>query len=377
MGRDRSIASLGTDAAGDPVGQRRGGSPLVLAAVLVGVVTATVLAVALVLPAPRVAPPAVAALTGPKGSCNGSPKLCDKRLDEVAFASTHNSYAASDEPGWLFPNQRFGIERQLRDGIRGLLVDVHYGQRDPRSGLVRTDLEAEGSDRNKVKRELSPQALRTADRLAGRAGVVGTSAGNPRAYMCHTLCELGSEPLDEQFSIIKRFLDAHPGEVIVMFVEPYVPVAEVERSLERTDLLGQVAEPQRDEPLPTLGQLVRANTRLVILAEEDGGARPWYLPGFSFAQDTPLGATDGSELRCERFRGTADSPLFLMNHWIDTFPPSPSRNERIGGRVLRQRLDRCQRERRLTPNLIAVDFYERTGVVGIAHRRNERVATGP
>jgi uncharacterized membrane protein HdeD (DUF308 family) len=357
-------------------GERDAVSPLLLAVLVAGVAAAVVVAVVLILPAPPVAPPPAVAVTGPAGGCNGSRSLCARRLDEVAFPATHNSYAAADEPGWLFPNQRFGIERQLRDGIRGLLVDIHYGERDPRSGIVRTDLEAEGSDRNKVKRELSPMALRTAERLAGRAGL-GATTGNPEPYMCHTLCELGAEPLDEQFKLIKDFLDAHRGEVVVMFVEPYVPVAEIERSLRRTGLLDQAAELQRDEPLPTLGDLVRANTRLVILAEKDGGSRAWYLPGFSFAQDTPLGATNAAELRCDRFRGTPDSPLFLVNHWIDTFPPSVSRNQRIGGRVLRRRLDRCARERRLTPNLIAVDFYERTGVVGIAQRRNRRAATAP
>ena len=342
--------------------------PLLLVGIVVGVLAVTVIALALVLPAPRVAPAAVA---GPVGGCNGSTALCDRRLNEVAFASTHNSYAASDEPGWLFPNQRFGIERQLRDGIRGFLIDVHYGVRDPETGLVRTDLDAEGSSRNKVAKQLSPRALRTADRLAGRAGV-GQGEGRPRPYLCHTLCELGSEPLDEQLELFRRFLDANPGEVVVLFVEPYVPVGEFERALERTDLLGEAAELQRDEPLPTLGQLIRARTRLVILSEEDGGSRAWYLPGFSFAQDTPLGATRPSEFSCARYRGSADSPLFLLNHWIDTFPPSPSRNTRAGGSVLRERLRRCQRERQLTPNLIAVDFYERIGVVRIADQRNRR-----
>lgn len=37
------------------------------------------------------------------------------------------------------------------------------------------------------------------------------------------------------------------------------------------------------------------------------------LDGFSFTQDTPLGATQPSQLRCARFRGSADSPLFLVN----------------------------------------------------------------
>lgn len=61
----------------------------------------------------------------PAGACNGSRALCSRRLDQVAFAATHNSYAASDEPGWRFASQRHGIARQLRDGVRALLIDIH------------------------------------------------------------------------------------------------------------------------------------------------------------------------------------------------------------------------------------------------------------
>ncbi|MDW5595300.1 hypothetical protein VSS74_13205 [Conexibacter stalactiti] len=377
IGELRGRAGRAAGAAGDgAVAEERPtpGRTLAVVGIVAGVVTATVIAVALVLPAPKVeAPPALAALAGPAGACNGSVELCGKRLNEVVFPSTHNSYAAAAEPGWLFPNQRHGIERQLRDGIRGLLIDIHWGELDPATGLVRTDLDAEGSDRNKVAQELSPQALRTADRLVGRIGV-GTGSGNPTPYLCHTLCELGSEPLDEQFEIIARFLAANPGEVLVLFIEPYVPVAVTEAALERTGLLSQAAELQRDEPLPTLGELVRDDTRLVIFAEQDGGSRSWYLDGFSFVQDTPLGATKASELSCERWRGTPDSPLLMLNHWTVTFPPSVSRNERIGNSVLWRQMARCEREREMLPNLVAVDFYERTGVVRLAHQRNELAA---
>lgn len=373
--RGRLLGDRAQAAAEDEEPQRAvKGTLLALVGIVAGVVTATVIAVALVLPAPKVeAPPALAALAGPAGACNGSLENCGKRLNEVVFPSTHNSYAAADEPGWLFPNQRHGIERQLRDGIRGLLIDIHWGEPDPQTGLVRTDLDAEGSDRNKVAKELSPQALRAADRLVGRIGV-GTGGGSPRPYLCHTLCELGSEPLDEQLAIIRRFLDANPGEVIVLFVEPYVPVAVTEAAMERAGLLDEAVELDRDEPLPTLGELVHDDTRLVVLAEEDGGSRPWYLDGFSFAQDTPLGATKASELSCDRWRGTADSPLLLLNHWTVTFPPSASRNEAIGNDVLRRQMTRCEAERGQLPNLVAVDFYERTGVLRIAHQRNERAA---
>jgi hypothetical protein len=295
--------------------------------------------------------------------------MCERRLDQVVFAATHNSYAAADEPGWLFANQRFGIARQLRDGIRALLIDIHLGAPDPKSGRIRTDLDAEGSDRNKVARELSPAALRTADRLVGRAGV-GRPVGTRRPYLCHTLCELGAEPLDEELRIIRRFLTDNPREVVLLFVEPYVPASTVEEAMRATDLLSEAPVIDPRAPLPTLGELVRADTRLVVLAEEDGGEPPWYLDGFAFVRDTPLGATRPSQLSCSRYRGEADSPLLMLNHWIPPFPPSVTRNQSIGGAFLRARVGRCERETGMLPNLLAVDFYERTGVVGIARSLN-------
>jgi hypothetical protein len=340
-------------------------SPLVLAAAMAAAVAVTVLVLALVLPGPSPQPFASAAPAG----CNGSRDLCGRRLDEVVFPATHNSYAAADEPGWFFANQRFGIERQLEDGIRAFLIDIHFGAPDADNGPIRTDLQAEGGSRNKVARALGPQALRTADRLVGRAGV-GRPDGQRRAYLCHTLCELGAEPIDEQLGLFRAFLDANPREVVILFVEPYVPVEEIERALSDADLLDEAAEIAVSEPLPTLGELIRARTRLVVLAEQDGGARPWYLPGFELVQDTPLGATRPGQFRCRRFRGKPGSPMLLLNHWIDTFPPSVSRNDRIGADFLGRRAQRCGHERRLVPNLLAVDFYERSDVVDVARRFN-------
>ena len=43
------------------------------------------------------------------------------------------------EPGWFLPNQRYGIIRQLDDGIRGLLIDTHYGIGAGRPRLRRRD----------------------------------------------------------------------------------------------------------------------------------------------------------------------------------------------------------------------------------------------
>jgi hypothetical protein len=111
----------------------------------------------------------------------------------------------------------------------------------------------------------------------------------------------------------------------------------------------------------------------VVFAEEKGGSPAWYMPAFSFIQDTPLGATRPGQLSCRRYRGEQGSPLLLINHWIPPFPPSPKLNGLIGrASFLRQRTARCRNERGEKGAIIAVDFYERTSVVEVAKGLNSR-----
>jgi hypothetical protein len=310
-------------------------------------------------------------------TCEGAAGLCDLRLNEVVFAGTHNSYAASSEPGWHFANQRYGIARQLDDGIRALLIDVHFGVYDAAHNVVRTDLRAEGSDRNKVAQQIPARALRIADQIAGRVGV-GSLHGTPEPYLCHTLCELGSEPVHRELEAIGRFLADHPHEILILIVEDYVPPQTIEQAFAQAGLLKYVAKLERHEPLPTLGELIAREQRLVVFAEDHGGSPSWYQPAFSFIHDTPLGARLPHQLSCARFRGEPDSPILLLNHWIDTFPPQPVLNAPIGrAAAIRSRLERCAGAGSAHGGIVAVDFYQQSGVVQAAAQLNERAAAAP
>lgn len=302
--------------------------------------------------------------------CNGSAALCSQPLQDVIFPGTHNSFAASDEPGWHFANQTYPIPRQLRDGIRAFLLDVHYGVRDPANGRVRTDLAAEGSDRNKVAEQLPASALRVADRVAGGVGL-GRLKGASEPFLCHTLCELGAEPLGRELRAMASFLRHNPGQVLVVIVEDYVPPATIEKAFGAAGLTRYAETLAMHSKLPTLGQLVHSDRRLLVFAEEGGGSPPWYMPAFDFIQDTPLGALHPAELSCARYRGTSASPLLLINHWVPPFPPSPTLNAVIGrAGFLRTRIERCTRERGIRGAILAVDFYERTDVVDVAAQLN-------
>ncbi len=229
---------------------------------------------------------------------------------------------------------------------------------------------AEGSDRNKVAQQVPRQALRVADRLAGRVGV-GTLNGPSEPYLCHTLCELGADPLDRELEVIRAFLQSHPDEVVIVIVEDYVPPGRVERAFEQTGLARYVATLDPGEPLPTLGTLIARRQPLVVFAEEKGGMPAWYMPAFTFIQDTPLGATRPDQLSCKRYRGEQNSLLLLINHWIPPFPPSPSVNAVIGrAAFLRARIRRCLAKRGTKGAIVAVDFYQRTAVVEVAHELN-------
>ncbi len=338
--------------------------------VAAGAIAAIVVAVVIVTSGPgprdRAEPPAE--------GCNGAPELCDLTLNQVAFAGTHNSFSAADSRGWFIVNQRHDIARQLKDGVRLLLLDPHYGIEDS-AGRVRTDFEAEGRDRNRVVKALPPETLAAAERLAGNIGIRGTD-GEQGVYLCHTVCELGATKMSVALADLKEFLDRNPGEVVILFIEPYVPPAEIDRELEQAGLGERTAEIDRNQPLPTLGELVRSDRRLVVLTEKDAdGSLPWYLDGFSFVQDTPLGATEVDDLSCDLNRGSAESPLLMLNHWADVFPPRRSANEAFQTRErLIDRARRCARERGLPVNLIAVDHYDLGALVKVVDELNrERI----
>ncbi|MDQ3632318.1 MAG: hypothetical protein M3417_13825, partial [Actinomycetota bacterium] len=302
-------------------------------------------------------------------ACNGLPDLCDRRLDQVVLPGTHNSMSAADRPGWLFANQSRPVPRQLDDGIRLLLLDPHYGIVNA-EGRIRTDLSAEGTTRNRAAAELGQDAVRAAERLAGRLGLVPTD-GERKIYLCHTLCELGAERLSSTLREVRGWLERNRSEILVLLLESSVDSEDVERAFEDAELGRYLATLPRGRPLPTLRQLITSGRRLVVLDDGDGGDASWYQPGFLFAQSTSIDAFTQSRTSCQPGRGSPGSPLLLMNHWVDRFPP-PARAARDANRraVLLRRTRSCRERLGRLPNLVAVDFYERGDVVRTAREIN-------
>ena len=308
--------------------------------------------------------------------CNGFRELCDRTLDQVTFAATHNAMSAGDYRGFFFPAQVGTLTAQLAFGVRGLLIDAYYGIRDPKRNRVRTDLE--NNEANAIVRALPPEVLSAAERLAGSVGL-GDLKGKKDLYLCHGLCELGAVRMVDALGEVRDFMDKHPDEVVVIFIEDYVRAADIAKVFKQAGLLRYTLVHNRDAPWPTLRQMITSGKRLLVMAENrpDLPRVPWYQNGFDLTQDTPYQFPKPANLRdykvsCELNRGNANSPLFLVNHWIERFNPSPSVSAKVNAfPFLVKRAQACDRIRGVQrPTLLAVDFYDEGNVLGAVNVLN-------
>jgi hypothetical protein len=276
--------------------------------------------------------------------------------------------SAADRPGWFFANQVRPIPRQLEDGIRLLLIDTHYGVVDAQ-GRVRTDLTAEGTDATASRAAWA--ATPCAPPSASRAGSTSSpAAGKRQVYLCHTLCELGAERMRAALDDVRGFLERNPSEVVVVLVESSIRPSEVVEEVEKADLEPYVATLRRGEPLPTLRELVASRRRLVARPGRRGRRRLVSARRRVRAGHARRRAVELEDRLPDRPRHP-ESPLFLVNHWIDRFPPPLTGEREVNDReTLVRRVRRCREVVGRRANLLAVDFYDRGGVVAAARELN-------
>ncbi|MDX2088619.1 MAG: hypothetical protein SFX73_12260 [Kofleriaceae bacterium] len=292
-------------------------------------------------------------------ACNGHGALCSRPLDRVVFAATHNSMASGDQPTWFFPAQESDIRTQLRDGIRGFQIDVHYGYQV--GNRVLTVIDDDGKARQTYEAVLGKEGIEAAFRIRSR--LLGQPRGARRLYLCHGFCELGAIELGVVFRWMRDFLRTHPNEVLLIVVQDEdVNPDDIARVAEETGLAELVYRGPVTGPWPTLGEMIAQKQQVVIVAENNPGDVPWYHPAFEVFQETPFDVREAADFSCEPWRGGTRGTLFQLNHWITRVPaPRPSDAARVNAYdFLMPRVQACMRRRHMVPNLLAVDHY-RTG----------------
>lgn len=301
--------------------------------------------------------------------CNGAEELCERRFDEVAIPATHNSMS-SPQDGFLLPNQETGIAAQLRGGVRGLLIDMHMGARTPRG--VYTVLKEGGKSRAKIEQAIGSEATETALRLRRQIGYRGD--GDERVYLCHGFCELGAIDAERALRVVRDYLAANPGAVLAISIEDQVAPQQVAQVFQRSGLIDYVWKgPVR--PVPTLGEMVDADERVLVFGEDETTGVPWYHDQFTYVRDTPYDLPSAKALLsrrgCTIGRGTSSSPFLLMNQFVEGAPPLPGPARTVNRRAaILDHARMCSRSLGGLPGMIAVDFWQEGDVVGAARELN-------
>ncbi|HEX5622100.1 MAG TPA: hypothetical protein VFX51_26980 [Solirubrobacteraceae bacterium] len=310
-------------------------------------------------------------------TCNGHEALCDRPLTRVVLAATHNSMSVPSR-GWFSAEQDHPIGRQLEDGIRGLLIDTHYADR-LENGNVRTFFGSTAKLNLAVEQgELSQESVDAALRLRDRLGYRGE--GERGMYLCHTFCELGATPLADGLRDIRNFLVTHPAEVVVVVNQDYVTPEDFVGAIDDAGLTRYAFTPPITGAWPSLRTMIDSGRRLMILAENEAGAAPWYQLAYErLVEETPFTFPPGYltnpanlAASCQSNRGPERAPLFLINHWVSTDPvPRPSDAEKVNAyEPLLARARECERIRGHLPNLLAVNFYKRGDVFEVVDTLN-------
>lgn len=286
-----------------------------------------------------------AAPAGAAQKCNGSAALCDRTFDRVVLPATHNSMSAASL-GWSIPNQPDDVAAQLRHGIRGLLLDTHYGHPDGTATVV--------TDKKRTSRS--------------------------KAYLCHEACEIGATPLIDVLRQIRAFLRKNPDNVLLIDQEDYIRPRDFAREVKKAGLLPYVYRGSTGIRWPTLSQMIAARQQVVMLAEHRAKGVSWYhLDYDGIVQETNYNWPTADliiepakwEASCAPNRGGDKGSLFLLNHWSPPLAPRPAESavvnatDTIVGRALE-----CRKLRGRIPTIVAVDMYRSGGLFPAVRKLN-------
>lgn len=239
--------------------------------------------------------------------------LLVKPYDEVCFLMTHNAMN-NTEKGFTLPNQTHSVSNQLKNGVRGLMLDTYDG----------TD-------------------------------------GNALTY--HAVALFGSQKLVDVLKEVKDFMLANPKEVITIIFQNDGGNVQLQKAIDSIGLDAMTFIHNNGDTWPTLQTMIDSNQRLVLFVENNKLPRANYLMyawGTTF--DTKYTYKSVSEFDSDINRGGSGSKeLYLVNHWLSNaigLPDkslAPQANKRS---VISKRVQDCATDNSHFINYLGVDFYE-------------------
>ncbi|KZT20223.1 PLC-like phosphodiesterase [Neolentinus lepideus HHB14362 ss-1] len=213
--------------------------------------------------------------------CNGRAELCDRSYGNTTFVGAHDSFAHSTDPAALARDQEINITAQLNLGIRLLQAQAH---------------EDDGE-----------------------------------LHFCHTSCALfDGGTVQDYLTTVKTWLDANPNEVLTfIFTNPEgLSIKDMWDPAFQNSGIANVtyvppSVPVKQSDWPTLGQLIDADTRVVVFMDygaKDGTTVPYIMSEFTMVWETPFSVTNAS-FPCSVNRTSGplsdEDHMYMINHSLN------------------------------------------------------------
>ncbi len=251
--------------------------------------------------------------------CNGHPELCDKRYDEVVYPTTHNAFNAQrSKQRWTYPNQKYDLPRQLQDGVKAFMIDVHYY-----------------NGPNKKLRAQKP------------------------VMVFHSYAVLGFRPLTYILDMFTAYLDQNPNEVLTFICQCSVTPADFAKIVEAHPIFKYVHAQPEGSPWPTLRQMIASGKRFVFLNSRNDGTQDWYHYQEDYCFENPYSNKSIKGYNCD-LKPIADTTksLYVFNHFLTGTFARRSKNRNANSYdVLMPRVKQCSEACGKRVNFLTVDWY--------------------
>jgi hypothetical protein len=260
---------------------------------------------------------------------DASVKLLPRKYNEVCFLMTHNAMN-NTEKGFSIPNQTHSVYNQLKNGVRGLMLDTYDG----------------------------PDGV---------------------ALTYHGFAAFGSQNLVDVLQEIKDFLLGNKNDVVTIIFQNDGSNIQLEKAIDSIGLNTLTFIHNNGDAWPTLQTMVDSNRRLVLFVENNKTPRASYLMhAWKTVFDTKYDYNNVSEFDSDVNRGGSGSKeLYLINHWLQkellpgvNVPDKTLATQANERGVIGKRVRDCADANSHFINFLGVDFYEIGGAKSVVDSIN-------
>lgn len=272
-----------------------------------------------------------------------------RRYHEVTFLTSHNSFS-NEEDGYLQPQQKWNLENQLINGVRGFMLDTHYS-----SVLF---------------------------------------GGKKKIRLCHNNCALTQmvlrpfkgRPMSfvKALKLFKYFLEKNREEVITLFLENYTDAKDLDDAIESSGiqdfvLTPKIWNPNDQEGWPEISWMQKNNKRLVIFNQR--GETKYIYDEWSCHFENQHGTININQACKERLESLKsgklrDRYIYVMNYFPHFYikPIQKINFDQINSQGVRKLLNKMLKSKghiKRYPNFIAIDFVNEGNLLALVNKINK------